>query len=271
MDVGVWQANQIAADVVHHALVGPLELWVKRVADELHIAVKRHADPDGASEAHGLAVDAGVTSADLSWARWVIGKDESTVRLAPATPDRPVVVRPEVPLRLPSKKEALFFVNFPIWVRVVVGAKRGVKLCEKPCISLSKTWFGDPTSGSLCYSMRTRARRAIEDIQPRPHRAVCPVMIRNSSEQQLDLERICVHVEHLTLYQGVTRLWANQVDVTFRGDSEISQLSYAKRPPTYEAVSDVMCEARRPVKESLLARSLGSLGLFGDEGGQRQD
>lgn len=267
MDVGIWQATEIAVDVVHHALVGPLELWVKRIADELHIAVERHADPDGPSEAHRLTADASATSEDLPWVRWVVGQDENTVRLAPATPDRPVVVRPEVPLRLPSKKEALFFVNFPIWVRVLVGAKQGVKLCEKSCVLLSKTWFGDPMSGSLCYSMRTRARRAIEDIQPRPHRAVCPVMIRNASEQQLDLERICVHVEHLTLYQGATRLWSNQIDVTFRGDSEISQLSYAKRPPTYEDVADVMCEARRPVKESLWARSLGTLGLFADEGG----
>jgi hypothetical protein len=92
-------------------------------------------------------------------------------------------------------------------------------------------------------------------------------MIRNSSEQQLDLERICVHVEHLTLYQGATRLWSNQVDVTFRGDSEVSQLSYAKRPPTFESIGEVMCEARRPVKESLLMRSLGSLGLFADDSG----
>ena len=115
--------------------------------------------------------------------------------------------------------------------------------------------------------MRTRARRDIRETQPRPHRAVCPVRIRNSAPQQLDLERFCVHVEHLTLYQGTTRLWANQIDITFRGDNEVSQLDYAKHAPTFETVGEVICHPRRPLKESLLERSLGSLGLFADDGG----
>jgi hypothetical protein len=266
MDVAIWQPSQIEADASHRAVVGPLQLWLRRAGDELHIAVERRSDPDGLSEMRPLTADSGVRPEDLNWARWVVGAMGDTVQLTPTTPNRPVVVRPEVPLRLPSKQEALFFVNFPIWVRVSAGTDPSVTLCEEPCVVLSKTWFGDPMLGALCYSMRTRARRDITDTQPRRHRAVCPLLIRNFASQQLELERFCVHVEHLTLFEGATRLWANQVNVTFRGDDKVGQLEYAKHPPTYESVGQAVCEARRPARESLLERSLGSLGLFADDG-----
>jgi len=267
MDVGIWQPSQIEADTRYRALAGPLQLWLRRAGDELHIAVDRYPDFDAHHETQPLTPVPNSQPENLTWARWVVGKAGDTVQLVPTTPDRPLVVRPEVPLRLPSKQEALFFVNFPIWVKVSAAAQHSLTLCEEPCIVLSKTWFGDPMSGALCYSMRTRARRDFVDIQARPHRAVCPVRIRNSAAQQLDLERFCVHVEHLTLFQGTTRLWTNQIDVTFRGDKEISQLDYGKHPPTYETVGEVICKARHPVKESLLERGLGSLGLFADDGG----
>ncbi len=266
MDASVWEPNQVEAGAVCCAQVGPLKLWFRRTGDELHIAVERYPDPDRHSDVRALAPESKTPSVEeLPWARWITGKNGDAIRLIPATPDKPVVVRPEVPLRLPSKQEALFFVNFPLWVRIAIGDGDGVTLCEEPSVVLSKTWFGDPMSGALCYSMRTRARRDIAETQPRPHRAVCPVRIRNSAERQLELERFCVHVEHLMLYQGATRLWANQLDITFRGDNEISQLDYAKRPPTHEAIAGVICKARSPVKKSLLARSLSTLGLFSED------
>lgn len=267
MDSGIWQPSVIEIETSYQAAVGPLQFWLKRTADELHVALERRLDPDRYLDMRPLTPVADTSVSNVHWGRWVVGGAGEAVQLIPTTPDRPVVVRPEVPLRLPSKQEAIFFVNFPIWVKVVAGDKHPVTLCEEPCVVLSKTWFGDPMSGALCYSMRTRARRDIAETQPRPHRAVCPVRIRNSAAQQLNLERFCVRVEHLTLFEGATRLWANQIDVTFRGDNEVSQLDYAKQAPNFEPVGEPICKPRRPLKESLLERSLGSLGLFGDDSG----
>ncbi len=267
MDGGIWQSSVIEIDASYHAAVGPLQFWLKRSGDELHIAVDRRIDPDRYLDVQSLTPASDASAAHLQWGRWVVGQAGSSVQLVPMTPDRPVVVRPEVPLRLPSKQEAVFFVNFPIWVKVVAGDKHPVTLCEEPCVVLSKTWFGDPMSGVLGYSMRTRARRDIAETHPRPHRAVCPMRICNSAAEQLNLERFCVHVEHLTLFEGATRLWANQIDVTFRGDNEVSQMEYAKGPPSYEPVGELICKPRRALKESFLERSLSSLGLFGDDGG----
>jgi hypothetical protein len=89
------------------------------------------------------------------------------------------------------------------------------------------------------------------------------VTIRNNSIGQVEIERFCVHVAHLSLYPGVSRLWTNGVKITFKGEAEISQLEYEEKPPTYEAIDKALSEPRMPVKKRLLKRSLGSFGLFG--------
>jgi hypothetical protein len=130
MDVGLWRPSQIEADVSYRASIGPLRLCLKRGGEELHFAAERHADLDGLSEPQPLTADLGIQPEDLNWARWVVGGMDDIVRLTPATLNRPLVVRPEEPLRLPSKQEALFFVNFPIWVRISAAIDLGVTLCR---------------------------------------------------------------------------------------------------------------------------------------------
>jgi hypothetical protein len=168
-----------------------------------------------------------------------------------------------VPVKIPSGREALFFVGVPLWVRITAGDADTVHLSEEPSVKLSNIWFGDPMSGDLCYSLRTRARRSISDSQVEPHRAVCPVTIRNAAPVQVDVERFCVHVAHLSIYAGKSRLWTGGVQITFKGEDETSQVEYSGKPPTYEGVDRVLSEPRVPVKKRLLKRSLGSIGLFG--------
>lgn len=138
-----------------------------------------------------------------------------------------------------------------------------VQLCEQPSVLLSNIWFGDPMSGDLCYSLRTRARREIANWQTEPHRAVCPVTIRNAANTQLDVERFCVHAVHLSVFAGASRLWTNGVKITFKGEAEVSQLEYADKPPGYEEVGEVLSKPRTLIKKTLLKRSLGGFGLFG--------
>ena len=118
-------------------------------------------------------------------------------------------------------------------------------------------------SGDLCYSLRTRARREISDSQVEPHRAICPVTIRNTAPMQVDIERFCVHVAHLSIYPGTSRLWAGGVQITFKGENETRQVEYSEKPPTYEEVDTALSEPRIPVKKRLLKKSLGSFGFLG--------
>ncbi|UCF17103.1 MAG: hypothetical protein JSW59_06510, partial [Phycisphaerales bacterium] len=149
------------------------------------------------------------------------------------------------------------------WVRITAGEGEEIELCEEPSVDLSNTWFGDPMSGELGYSLRSRARREISETRAEPHRALCPVTIRNTSPEQVKVERFCVHVAHLGVYPGESRLWTNGVQIAFRGEAEVSQVEYSEQPPGYEETGNVLSYPRTPVRTTLLKRSLGGFGLFG--------
>jgi len=258
----VWKSQKIVSDQCMQGQIGPLRLWLKQADDELRIAVERIEDIKDILETRVFEPVKGSEPEDLDWGRWVVGTNADTIKLMPLTPDRPLVVRPEVPLKIPTNHEALFFVSFPIWVRIVTDKPRQLNLCEVPSVVLSNIWFGDPMSGELCYSLRSRARRKINNSEPSPHRAICPVRIRNSSMRQLDVERFCVHVEHLKIYDGIEKLWTNEISITFKGESEVSQVQYAQSPPSFEPVKNVVSEARIPLKKPLLKKSLSKFKLF---------
>jgi hypothetical protein len=261
VDMELWQPHRIEQDQCLEAQVGPLQLWLRRSGDEIRIATKQRRDPESRLKAVPLHPAAERKPAGLDWSRWVCGSCEQ-VLLMPVTPHRPVVVRPEVPLKIPPGREALFFFGLPLWVRITVGDTKKVQLCEEPSVTVSNIWFGDPMSGDLCYSLRTRARRWLSDDQIEQHRAVCPVTICNAAPVQVDIERFCVHVAHLSIYPGISRLWTGGVQITFKGEDEISQVEYSENPPTYEEVDKVLSKPRLPVKKSIFKKSISSLGLF---------
>ena len=160
----LWTPHKIIPDECCLAVVGPLQLWLRLAEDELRIAARR-LDENEAREASPLATIEDSPPEDLDWGRWVIGDTADTLQLSPAMPDRPVVVRPEMPVKIPPAREALFFVSIPIWVRINAGSGDLLKLCEHPSLVLSNTWFGDPMSGELCYALWSRARRVIADAE----------------------------------------------------------------------------------------------------------
>lgn len=252
----LWTPTPVESGQTACRQVGPLTLWLRRTDQEWHLAVRRAPEADTGHHEPAEPDDA------LEWLRWTAGEEANVVRLLPQMPDRSVVVRPESPIQIPPGHEALFYVSIPVWVKVAVGEGTPTVLCEQPAVILSNTWFGDPMSGELCYSLQTRARRAVDASQASPHRAVCPVRIRNTHEELLAFERLCIRVEHLTLYDGQRQMWTNGISVRFRGDEHPSLVEYDPGPTAALDVGDVLAEPRVPPSSGLLKRSFASLSSF---------
>jgi len=255
--MNIWEPVKIDSDKTFYSQIGPLDLWLKRFQDELHIAASRLAEDQVREEVAELAPMNESEPEKLDWGRWIIGKKD-TVRLVPVMPDRPIVVRPELPVNIPKNHEALFFVSVPFWVRICAGKSEPLELCEEPTIILSNIWYGDTMSGELCYSLKTRARREITDSQSQPYRAICPVKIKNSASTQLEVHRFCVDVGHLNIYDGSKQPWANTVEITSRGEGHASDINYSQKPPAFEGVGRILNQARKPVKKTLLKKSIVS-------------
>jgi hypothetical protein len=250
---------------VYWAKFGPLTLWLKQIRDEIHIAERWDAT-ERDHECHGLVEYTGAGSEALSWSRWIVTKEtEGTAfRVLPCLPDRPVVVRTASPVKLPVGREAVFFVSIPIWLRLQMEGAQTIELEEVPTVVRSNIWFGDPTSGELCYSLMSRAQREVMETEQLAYKAVCPVKIRNVSDERLDMERFCVHVEYLSLYEGTHFLWCNEVTITFQGKDLISKISYARKKPKLGENLTSITGPRTIYKETLLKRSLNSFARLTD-------
>ncbi len=237
--------------------LGPLTLHVRRQDDEWHAALAYSA-PDG-PPADGF----GGTEEPL-WKRWVVADGSGGLTLTPVLPDRACVVRPKYPLSLAAGETALFYVTVPAWVRVT-ALPGGAVLLEAPTTLLSKIWFGDFASGELCYSIKTRATRHLDDQPEVDWRVTCPVQVSNQSPRSLPLERLCVHVQHLGVFEGGGRLWTPVVKAVLRGTDQTGEVEYGTAPPPECSSPVVRSGPRVPPSENRFWRTfreLAAMDLF---------
>jgi hypothetical protein len=234
---------------------GTLRLWAKREHHEWRVTSSRQDEREEVSLGQAEAPPIGG-----AWRRWAFKAEAALITASPAMPEKPVVVRPDAPLCIPRGNEVLFFVSIPVVLQLHIGANRKLLIHEEPTMILSQTWFGNPTSGELAYALRTGGSRDLEGVKKGQHRAICPILIRNASEEDLNFEKICIRAMHVNIYRGAKRLWTEQIQVSYRGEKKFSELSIAPQPPTYEQALTLVGTAREPApKDNFLRKSFDSL------------
>lgn len=224
-----WGEHELHGEEIVSIDLGPLRLNLRLRDDEIWIATTR-VEPVETVEPVEHAEPAESEPVEADWVRWPVSGGTQSVRLSPAFPDRTVVAKPEVPIRLVSGANARVFVRVPLWVRVSTGG--GVVLTEVPTVPLSDTWLGGFTSGELCYWLGTTARRHVSDDIFGPNLAVCPLILSNRSGDEAPVERLAVHVEHLRLYCDDGHFWSNDSRIRFRGAEEDSHIDLTDAPPS---------------------------------------
>ena len=251
----VWSEKDFADGRDRFWEFGKLRLWIRKTGKEWHCAPvyeDRPADPPRLGEP-------GEAPGDLSWNRFVTG-EETVLDVVPVLPDRPVILRPEAPMKILGSSNAELFLYIPVWLKVnAVTASGRLTLTEFPSEFLSSSWFGDMKTGELCYSFRgTLYPRPLVPPEDHSH-AVCPLTIRNSSQAILDFQRFCVRCVHLTLYAGDANLFTNEIRIRFSGEDQSSQVVFAAKPPEASEPLSVIAQPRVPYSSSILKKSFGFL------------
>ena len=257
-DMNIWEPFEIEPGQCSHWQIGPLKLWLRRIENEWQLASERQPE-----EEDSLVTPVSVAEPEeLQWNRWSSGEEANVVQNIPVMPDRSLIVRPETPLRILQGSQALFYVTIPVWVRVAVGEGAEVPLSEESSVILSHSWLGDPVSGELCYSRHTSARRTLDELGPKPHRAICPVRVKNDAKVQLDLQRLCVRLGHLNIYSCNTHLWTNEVVVVYKGEDKPSRVEYGERCPADAGAGELISKARIPLTQGFLQRGFDTLRTY---------
>jgi len=239
--------------------MGPLQIWLHRDGDDWESMVHR----DVATAAEGLRMNLpGEAPVGGQWRRLGSVSETPKLRFRPMMPNRPVVVRPEMPYTILPGERIQFFVGLPIWLAVETESE--IRLLEEAVIHLSNTWFGAPMEGELAYAMRTWARREAEDLDFEPWRVVCPVRLKNMTKDKLSFERICIRARFLDIYQdGKKGLWSNESGVSVRGGNNWSRISYARGAPKELKNPELLVKSTEEVKGGFSLRALtGAGGIF---------
>lgn len=259
-----WGAHQLPDnDEILEVRIGPLSLWARGREDEVWLA---HAA--GEWTPHGEPPAREPPSEEEGWTRWPIGAPGDGIRLSPALPPRPLVVKPELSFRLLPGASARVFVRAPLWARVTVSAADRRQLTEVPTVNLSDTWWGEFVDGELGYWLPTSARRSVGPESFAPHRAVCPLDLSNRSSDELEVERVALRVGHLSIFSGDRGFWADVTRVSFQGGEEGSDVHVTGRAPEEAGSGAVRVAApREPVSRGFRAWTFSRLRAVSGLGG----
>lgn len=257
-----WGEFPLEAGTWGHWRIGPLALWVGRTEHDWQIAYARGDDPFGDEMQIDVPVDLqrSPISADAERHRTAFTSASGVLELRPILADRRVVARPDTTFSIPSRQQVSVFVTSAVWIRLGCGPQKE-RLLEVPTWRASDTWFGDNRSGFLCYATRTTMRLDVDELPPRPHRAVTPVLIDNQGTNALNIERISLPMPNLSVFASPAgSLWTERLHLTRKDDVELAHVHIeTDKPPMPGAVR--LGEPREAGEDNLLSRVF--TGLFG--------
>lgn len=187
--------------------------------------------------------------------RFIVGQDK-TVYLEPALPELPMVIKPIDELSIVPGKKLEVFIEIPLLISIRFGIPgKGITLWETPVTELSQSFFGNPDSGELAYSIVSTLSKTVEQSELININAFCPIVITNKSEQMLNFERMILRVPFLTLYYGADYIYTSPVTISFKGSEQTSQVTIKKKPPEETPPMRIASFPRKKEEKSVLKKS----------------
>jgi hypothetical protein len=247
MEHAIWGTVDLKEKDTHCIQLGDLYLWIKTKNTEIWIAYCYTDEITG-------SIDKSTPPEKVKWARWAHKSGWERLQILPALADLPLIVHSEYSLKVSPHTQIQVFSRVPLWVSISIPGDN-YKLLELPVSKLSRTWFGTPLEGELCYHITTKARRDLSQITPEPYLVSCPIAIANKSAEALDFERFCFRVERLGIYQYNEALWADETEITYRGEEQNSDVIMTGKLPDGIEKQMQLAKPRIQIHSSLATRT----------------
>jgi len=247
----LWGRHECVAGQIYACSMAQLRLWLMRNSQGWLVA-SRHIRATQFEPLHPVEEE----PEQLDWQRFVTPSVTSALRVVPVLPDRPVVSRPEARIEIAPRHTGRFLVTIPVWLRVQLDMAHPVTLCEFPTQVLSKTWFGHPSEeGEIGYALTTRARQELSELTDVEGRAICPVLLENSTHEELTFAQLLLSVQHMSVYQtGDGKLWTNECRLGYTGSIFPASLTFGRTAPEQAKDSRMVSGPRVAPASGLTAR-----------------
>lgn len=247
MDQKIWGNISLEAGQVRYFAIGDLHIWLKAQNGEVWIAHGYKNELKGRQKSEG-------PPSQITWARWANKVDASQLQILPVFPDLPLIVHSEYPLKVSPDTKIQIYSRIPVWIRISL-AKNNYQLAELPTVKLSRTWFGTPVEGELCYHATTKARRDLSQVDKKTYVVSCPILIHNKSAEELNFERFCFRVERLSMYEHEDDFWADETQILYHGEDENSDVIMTGKLPAGIDRKKLLSKPRKQIQKSLATRT----------------
>jgi len=247
MDNKFWGEVSLQESKIQYFSLGDLHLWLRFQDEEIWIAHGYSGELIG-------TIQDKKPPKDVEWSRWAMKVVSGDIRIQPVFPDLPLVVNSEYPLKVSPETQIQIYTRIPVWIRIE-QAKTDYQLTELPAVKLSRTWFGTPIEGELCYHAMTRARRDLSKIDKKSYLVTCPIFVSNKSMEELNFERFCFRVERLSIYEHNDEFWADETRIIYHGENLNSDIIMAGKLPEGIQKKQLLTKPRKEIKKSLATRT----------------
>jgi hypothetical protein len=249
-----WGEFEFAVGTTRRWRIGPLTLWVSRLAKEWQVAYERSSDELEGTVESGEAE--GMPEPGPERSRYLFEKG-STLNVGLRVPDRPVVARPEMPVIIPGGLSATLFVSTPIWVELSAGEPRQ-RFLELPSWRQSSTWFGEnEIEGALCYAERTRARleRGNEVFHAR---VTTSVTVNNVERQPIRIQRIALPLPSMSVFRDEQGgLWTEHAVVDYVAEQD-APVKVGRAPLPEIGKTSLLAGTRDDLESHVVMRALNA-------------
>lgn len=251
MDQKIWGEISIEDGKMHYLSLGDLHLWLKFHNKEVWIAHGYKADLRGKAKPEG-------PPKKYNWSRWAHKSESAKLKITPVFPDMPLMVHSEYGLKVSPQTNIRIYCRIPVWIRISLS-QHDYNLIELPAVKLSRTWFGTPIEGELCYHATTKARRDLSQVEKRPYLVSCPISITNKSGGELNFEHFCLRVERLSMFEHEDELWADETQITYQGEDLHSEVIMTGKLPEGISEEQLLSKPRKRIQVSLATRTFKQL------------
>ena len=249
----MWQKHKFEENKIYTAKIGFTRLWVEKQQKIWRIAFCNEEDTRSSSD-KSFEIAPAIPD-NITWNQYIADK-HSTLQLSPSLPDRPIVVKPEIPFTIRTGTNLDIFVKIPLWVQLFSSSVKPKNLLyEIITTELSSTWFGDPTSGELAYSLQSGIIQNLTEIDIAPNEAICPIQIRNESLSILHFQRLSIDVTQLNIYANQNLVCTNEVKVQFRGEEQNTEVQIIQSVPSVQESLKLIGNARNLPDKNLFRKS----------------
>lgn len=211
----ILQKHRIQPDTTKVINIGCVQLSATRTKEGWHLVTADNCPDDD------IALDEASTISDY----YQTGKSNSLI-IAPALPVKPMVFKGSGLNVLPEQRVTIF-VKIPLTFQIYFSKIQPENLLREITYKrMSNTWFGEPDSGEPAFTLGSEYFLNFDEIVITDFEAICPITVKNSATENLNVQRLIIRDENLTLYKNGNRMVTSTVHVEYKGTDIVSSVDY---------------------------------------------